>query len=99
MMGDYYLYKLPCELLNNSRLLSKLETENETQRTPKSPTNTTPNNAPHPTMDPTMDDPPTLTPDEIDNQSTPDKNNFSDDSMDQSPQARIQRFKEVGQTD
>ena len=33
----------------------------------------------------TIDDFPTLTPDEIDNQSTPDKNNFSDDSMDQSP--------------
>ena len=60
-------------------------TQNETQLTKNSPTNTTPNNVPHPTMDLTIDDFPTLTPDEIDNQSTPDKNDFSDDSMDQSP--------------
>ena len=33
-------------------------------------------------MDLTMDNSPTLTPDEIDNQSTPDKKDFSDDSMD-----------------
>ena len=32
-----------------------------------------------------MDNFPTLTPDEIDNQSTPDKKDFSDDSMDESP--------------
>ena len=36
-------------------------------------------------MDLTIDDFPTLTPDEINNQSTPEKSNFSDDSMDQSP--------------
>ena len=36
-------------------------------------------------MDLTIDDFPTLTADEIDNQSTPDKNDFSDDIMDQSP--------------
>ena len=36
-------------------------------------------------MDLTIDDFPTLTPDEVDNQSTPDKNDFSDDSMHQSP--------------
>ena len=60
-------------------------TQNETQPTTNSPTNTTPNNVPHPTMDLTIDGFPTLTPDEIDNQSTPDKNDFSDDSMDQSP--------------
>ena len=36
-------------------------------------------------MDLTIDDFPTLTPDEINNQSTPDKNDFSDDSMNQSP--------------
>ena len=35
-------------------------------------------------MDLTIDDFPSLTPDEIDNQSTPDKNNFSDVSMDHS---------------
>ena len=56
-------------------------TQNETQPT----TNTTLNNVPHLTMDLTIDDFPTLTTDEIDNQSTPDKNDFSDDSMDQSP--------------
>ena len=36
-------------------------------------------------MDLTIDDFPALTPDEINNQSTPDKNDFSDDSMNQSP--------------
>ena len=36
-------------------------------------------------MDLTIDDFPTLTPNEIDNQSTPDKNDFSDNSMDQLP--------------
>ena len=36
-------------------------------------------------MDLSIDDFPTLTPGEIDNQSTPDKNYFSDDYMDQSP--------------
>ena len=60
-------------------------TQNETQPTTNSPTNTTPNNVPHPTMDLTIDDFPTLTPDEINNQPTKDKNDFSDDSMDQSP--------------
>ena len=70
---------------NNSRLFKKLGTENETQPTIKSPTNTTPNNASHPAIDPTIDDPATLTPDEINNQATPDKNDFSDDSIDQSP--------------
>ena len=60
-------------------------TQNETQPTTNSPTNTILNNVPHPTMDLTIDDFPTLTPDEIDNQSTPDENDFSDDSMDQSP--------------
>ena len=60
-------------------------TQNETQPTTNSPTNTTLNNVPHPTMDLTIDDFPTLTPDEIDNQSTPDKNDLSDDSLDQSP--------------
>ena len=59
--------------------------QKETQPTTNSPTNSTPNNIPHPTMDRTTDDFPTLTPDEIDNQSTPEKNDFSDDSMDQSP--------------
>ena len=59
--------------------------QNETQPTTNSPTNTTLNNVPHPTMDLTIDDFPTLTPDKVDNQSTPDKNDFSEDSMDQSP--------------
>ena len=36
-------------------------------------------------MDLTIDDFPTLTLGETDNQSTPDKNDFSDDSMNQSP--------------
>ena len=63
----------------------KYITQNEEQPTTSSPTNTTLNNVPHPTMDLTIDDFPTLTPDEIDIQSTPDKNDFSDDSMDQSP--------------
>ena len=49
-------------------------TQNETQPTTNSPNNTTRNNVPHPTMDLTIDDFPTLTPDEVDNQSTPDKN-------------------------
>ena len=40
---------------------------------------------PRSTMDLTIDDFPTLTPDEIDNQSTPYKNDFSNDPMDQSP--------------
>ena len=62
-------------------------THNETQPTTNSPTNTTPNNVPHPTMDLTIDGFPTLTPDEINNQSTPDKNDFSNDSMDQAPAA------------
>ena len=60
-------------------------TQNETQHTTNSPTNTIPNKVPHPIMDPTIDDFSTLTADEIDNQSTPDKNDFSDDIMDQSP--------------
>ena len=59
-------------------------TQNETQPTTNSPTNTTPNNVPHPTMELTIDDFPTLTPDEINNHST-DKNDFSNDSTDQSP--------------
>ena len=52
-------------------------TQNETQPTTNSPTNTTPNNVPRPTMDLTIDDFPTLTPDEINNQSTPEKKRFS----------------------
>ena len=38
-------------------------------------------------MDLTIDGFPTLTPDEINNQSTPDKNDFSYDSMNQAPAA------------
>ena len=57
-----------------------------------SPTNTTLSNISHPTMDLTIDDFPTLTPDEIDNQSTPDKNDFSDDSMDHAKPLRIAKI-------
>ena len=60
-------------------------TQKETQPTTNSPINTPPSNVLHPTMDLTADDFPTLTPDKIHNQSTPDKKDFSDDSMDQSP--------------
>ena len=59
--------------------------QKETQPTTNSPTNTTTNNVPHPTIDLAIDDFLTLTPDETHNQSTPDKIDFSDDSMDQSP--------------
>ena len=60
-------------------------TQKETQPTTNTPTNTTPSNIPDQTMDLTIDELSTLTPDEIDNTSTPHKNNFSHDSMDQSP--------------
>ena len=94
MMGDYYLYKLPCELLNDSRLLSKLETENETQRTTKSPTKQRPilNYGPHHRRPPppythTQTHTHTHKPDQTDNQSIPDKNDIPGDPMDQPPAA------------
>ena len=59
--------------------------QKETQPTTKSPTNITTNNVPHPTIDLAIDEFLTLTPDETHNQSTPDKIDFSDDSMDQLP--------------
>ena len=76
--------KTPESQLPISTTINEIQ-QKETQPTTNSPTNTTPNNVPHPTMGLTIDDFPTLTPDEIDNQSTPDKNDFTDNSMDQSP--------------